>query len=47
MPSPVRRSAIPCKEARVSIFARTGTFLTLKSNIFNFDLLTPFFSTEL
>jgi len=39
MPSPVRRSAIPCSDANVRSFARTGTSCTLKSIIFKFDFV--------
>ena len=46
MPSPVKRSAIPCKEARVSNFVNAGTSFNLKSKIFKFEFETLFFSIE-
>jgi hypothetical protein len=38
IPSPLRVSAIPCKEAKVSNCAKAGTFETLKSVIVKFAL---------
>ena len=46
MPSPVKRSAIPCNEAKLRSLAKTGTSLTLKLSIINTELETPFFLIE-
>jgi hypothetical protein len=45
-PSPVKRSAIPLKEAKLKIFAKIGTSLTLKLLIINNELDTPFLLVE-
>ena len=37
MPSPVKVSAIPCKEASVRSCVKAGTFETLKFEIFKFE----------
>jgi len=40
IPSPVKVSAIPCKEARVRSWVKAGTFETLKFEIFKFEFDT-------
>ena len=43
IPSPVKRSAIPWRDAKVNSFANTGTSLTLKLSIINKDFEVLFF----
>ena len=46
MPSPVRRSAIPCKDARLNSLANTGTSLILKLSMVKRDFDKPSFFIE-
>ena len=46
IPSPVNKSAIPCKDANDKIFVKTGSSYNLKSLIFNLDFEVSFFLIE-
>ena len=46
IPSPVNKSAIPCRDARVNNLAKTGISWILKLSILNKEFVIPFFLIE-